>query len=61
MDSNQKYGLSIKEAATYFGIGVNKIREMIKDPCCEFVYYIGKKAIIKREKIENYLNNVTYL
>ena len=30
----EKYALTIAEAARYFGIGENRIRELIKEPGC---------------------------
>ena len=56
-----KYNLTIKEASEYYNIGENKLRELIKQDCCEFVLYIGKKALIKRKQFEEYLDKVTYL
>lgn len=32
----QKYLLDFYEAAEYFGIGINRIRELTKEPDCEF-------------------------
>lgn len=58
---HEKYGLTIKEAAAYFSIGENKIRELIKIPGCDFVYYVGKKAIVIREKLEKFLEANQYL
>lgn len=55
-----KYNLTIKEASEYYNIGENKLRELIKQDC-EFVLYIGKKALIKRKQFEEYLDKVTYL
>ena len=56
-----KYNLTIKEASEYYNIGENKLRELIKQDCCEFALYIGKKALIKRKQFEEYLDKVTYL
>lgn len=61
MELSQKYGLTIQEAVQYFSIGENKIRELIKTPECDFVYYIGRKAVIKRQKLENFLEENQYL
>ena len=57
----EKVNLTITEAAKYTNIGEKKIRELIKDPACKFVLYIGNKALIKRKAFENYINQVTYL
>ena len=61
MDMSEKYLLTIDEAAEYFNIGKNKLREMIKEPCCNFVLFNGKKALIKRNRLELYLDNIVYL
>lgn len=56
-----KNNLTIKEAAQYFNIGENKIRELTKEPGCEYVLYVGKRTLIKRKVFENYLEKITYL
>lgn len=56
-----KYMLTIDEAAQYFNIGKNKLRELTKDPGCTFVVYVGKKCLIKRIGFEQYLDNIVYL
>lgn len=52
----EKLNLSIEEAAAYSNIGINKINDMLKEPSCPFVLYIGKgKRVIKRKEFEKYL------
>ena len=51
----QKNTLTIEEAAAYFGIGMNKLREMTSDENCKFVLWIGTKQLIKRRAFEKYL------
>ena len=34
-----KVTLTIKEAAAYSNIGINKIEELLKQPKCDFVLY----------------------
>lgn len=54
---NQRYGLNIKEAALYFGIGETKLREMIRaNPLNDCFIKNGNKTVIKREKFEKYLD-----
>jgi len=50
-----KANLTIEEAAAYFGIGMNKLRELTEDENCKFVLYIGSKRLIKRQMFEKYL------
>ena len=51
----EKANLTIDEAAAYFGIGTNKLREITSNPDCEFVIRVGAKRLIKRKKFERYL------
>lgn len=52
---HEKANLTIEEASAYFGIGVNKLREMTSDENCKFVLWCGKKRLIKRRILEEYL------
>ena len=52
---NKKSLLTISEAAEYSNIGQNKLSEMLKNPRCTFVLYVGKKKLIKRIPFEEYL------
>lgn len=45
----EKANLTIDEAAAYFGIGTNKLREITSNPDCEFVIRVGAKRLIKRK------------
>ena len=51
----EKYCLTLDEAAAYFGIGVNKLREMSDEPNCQFVIFNESKRLIKRRKLEENL------
>ena len=53
----EKANLTIEEAAAYFGIGMNKLRELTEDEQCKFVLYIGSKRLIKRRMFEQYLEH----
>lgn len=57
----EKANLTIEEAAAYFGIGTNKLREITSNPDCGFVIWIGTKRLIKRKKFEKYLEDVDTL
>lgn len=56
-----KFILTINEAVAYFNIGQKRLRELIKDEKCDFVLFNGKKALIKRNKLEEYINNTKYI
>ena len=50
--------LTVEEAAVYMGIGEHTIRAMISDPGCMFVLRIGKKALIKKHTMLEYLDTL---
>ena len=51
----QKELLTVKEAAAYFGIGENKLREITEGPNNPYVLWVGNKRLIKRRLMENYI------
>ncbi len=51
-----KVTLTIKEAAAYSNIGINKIEELLKQPQCDFVLYAGNKKLVKRKEFEQYIS-----
>lgn len=53
----KKLNLTIKEAAEYSNIGINRISEMISDENCPFALFVGRKRLIKREKFEEYISS----
>ncbi len=55
---SEKITLTIQEAAKLSNIGENKLYELVKQPKCPFVIYVGKKRLIKRKEFERYLSNV---
>lgn len=50
-----KANLTLEEAAAYFAIGINKLREITNERDCNFVIFIGRKRLIKRRPFEEYL------
>ena len=48
--------LTIREAAEYSNIGVNKIDSMLKKPNCPFVLFVGTKKLVKRKEFEQYIS-----
>ena len=53
---DRKMLLSIREAAEYSNIGINKIDEMLKQPNCPFVLFVGTKKLVKRKAFEAYID-----
>ena len=52
-----KLNLTKQEAAAYSNIGINRIDELLKDPKCSFVLYVGNKKLVKRKEFEQYISN----
>ena len=50
-----KMNLTKQEAAVYSNIGINRIEEMLKEPKCPFVLYVGTKKLVKRKEFEQYI------
>lgn len=51
----EKYMLSIKEAGSYFNIGIKKMRQISENNEGNFALYNGNKYLICRPKFEKYL------
>ncbi len=52
---HQKLTLTIREAAEYSNIGINKIDAMLRAPNCPFVLFVGVKKLVKRREFEEYI------
>lgn len=54
----QKANLTLEEAASYFNIGINKLRQMTDTKDCEkYVLWVGNRRLIKRKAFKSYLQN----
>ena len=51
----EKSNLTLEEAAAYSGIGVHKLRELSDKEDCEFVLWVGTKRLLKRRKLDEYI------
>ena len=56
MPIHLKVALTIKEAAEYSNIGINKIDSMLRTPNCPFVLFVGTKKLVKRKEFEQYIS-----
>ena len=52
---SEKYALTIKEAASYFNIGVKKMRRLAEEHTDSFSVYWGNRYLIIRTKFEEFL------
>ena len=53
--TSEKYSLTIKEAADYFGIGIKRLRRLAEDHLGTFSAYNGNRYLIIRADFEQYL------
>ena len=56
---NEKYMLSINEAAQYYNIGVKKMRRLAEDNLGVFAVYSGNRYLIIRCKFEEFLQKTS--
>ena len=55
----EKYTLTVEEAAAYFRIGENKLRQLIaENPNADFILWNGTRAQIKRKKFEEIIDGL---
>lgn len=54
----KKSNLTYEEAAVYTGIGINKLREIATDENCGFVLCIGNRKLLKRRKLDEYIDEM---
>ena len=52
-----KMALTIKEAAEYSNIGINRIDALLRQPNCPFVLYVGTKKLVKRKAFEDFISS----
>ncbi len=51
----EKSNLTLEEAASFFNIGINKLRDLTNSENCPFVLFVGNKRLIKRRLFDHYL------
>lgn len=52
----EKYTLTIREAASYFNIGIKKMRRLAEENTSRFSVFSGNKYLIIRPKFEKFLD-----
>ena len=57
MAYGERYTLSIKEAASYFNIGIKKMRKLAEENLGIFAVRSGNRYLIIRTKFEEFLCN----
>ena len=56
-----KQNLTLEETAEYSNIGVNRLSNLIKNPNCNFVLYVGNKRLIKRELFDEFIKRTNMI
>lgn len=51
----EKTNLTLEEASAYSGIGIHKLRQLSDREDCDFVLWIGTKRLLKRKKLDEYI------
>lgn len=55
---SDKMNLTVAEASVYTGIGQVTLRKWMKDPECNFVFWVGpRKSLIRRKELEEYIRS----
>lgn len=55
-----RYTMSLEEAAKYFRIGENKLREVVaQNPTADFILMNGNRIQIKRKLFEQFIDETT--
>ncbi len=54
---SEKYTLTIREAAEYFGIGIKKMRRLAEEHTDTFSFMCGNRYLIIRKRFEEFLEN----
>lgn len=58
----EKYTLSVEEAAVYFRIGENKLRNIINDnKNAAFILWNGNRPQIKRKLFEEFIDTISQI
>ena len=48
--------LTVEEAAVYSGIGIKKLRSLLKMKKCPFALSMGTQVFVVREKLDEYIS-----
>lgn len=54
-----KYCMTVEEAAAYFNVGIKRLISLLESPeGAELMLMVGVKRLVKRKKMEQYLDTV---
>lgn len=52
----ERAALTLEEASAYSGIGIKKLRQLTDEPTCNYVLWNGNKRLIKRKKLDEFID-----
>ena len=55
---SQKYMLTVREASSYFNIGIKSMRRLCESNEGRFSIYLGNRYLICRQRFEEYLDSL---
>lgn len=58
---SEKVALTLDEAAEYSNIGIHRLREMINDKKNDMFIRVGAKNLVKRRRLDEFLENATVI
>lgn len=62
LNVEEKYCISVDEAAAYSGIGENRLRDIIQDnPELPFIIWKDEQVVIHRKKFENWVMTLNHI
>jgi excisionase family DNA binding protein len=53
---SEKITWTISEAAQMSNIGENRLYDLVKNPRCPFVLFVGTKRLIKKKEFEQFIS-----
>ena len=56
---NERYAMTILEAAKYYSIGIKRLRQMADEHLGDFAIFHGNKYLIIRERFEEFLSQTS--
>lgn len=56
---NERYAMTIMEAAKYYSIGIKRLRQMAEEHLGDFAIFHGNKYLIIRERFEEFLSKTS--
>ena len=53
----RKLALTIRDAAAYSNVGINKMDELLRQRSCPLVLFVGTKKLVNRKEFEAFISD----